>query len=105
LGNELFFQVSLSCIVSEIFMNGARGGDFRAEKINHYAIHLPSGYVLLDVAPQMADFGLFEVVNKENRSDKMVLYFGNHPHFPGYDWKEPPSESVGAEVKKTFYSY
>ena len=100
-----FLKYFFVALFSGVFMNGARCDDFSVAEINHYSIHVPSSYVLRDITPQMADFELFEVVNKEDRSDKLSIYFGSHPQFPGYDWKEPPSESAGAGVRKTFYNY
>jgi hypothetical protein len=86
-------------------MKTAWCADFSIAKINHYSIHVPTGYVLRDVTPQMADFDLFEITNQEDHSDKLSIYFGNHPHFPVYDWKDPPSESTDAAVRKTVYNY
>ena len=100
-----FFGYLFVALFSWLFMRGAWCDDFSVVRTTHYSIHLPSGYILQDVTLQMADFELFEVVNKENPSDKMNLYIGNHPHFPGYDWKESSSESTGENVKKTFYNY
>jgi hypothetical protein len=100
-----FFKNLVVALFFGVFMNGAWCDDFSVVEINHYSIHVPSGYVLRDITPQMADFELFEIVNKDDRSDKLSLYFGNFPQFPSYDWKESPTESAGAGVKKTFYNY
>ena len=100
-----FLRYIFAALFLGLFVNVAWCDDFSVVKINHYSVHLPSGYVMQDITPQMADFELIEVVNKENPGDKMNLYFGNHPHFPGFDWKEAPSESEGVGVKKTIYNY
>ena len=100
-----FLRSLFFVLISGVFMNVAWCDDFSVKKVNHYAINLPSGYELLDITPGMADFELFEIVNKENRSDKMRLYFGNQPDFPSYDWAESPLKSMGEGVKKTFYDY
>jgi len=57
----------------------------RAE-IEHFSIEVPPGFELDDMSPEMADFEIYDLVDRAKQKLLCRLYFGNYPRFPMYSW-------------------
>ena len=58
--------------------------------IAHFALDVPSGFELVDVSPRMADFALYELVDREKNRAICRIYVGNSPAFPSLQWSGSP---------------
>lgn len=80
-----FFGIFLIIWIS-INMPLAANDKFKLVKVNHYSVEIPAGFELKDITPNMVDFQLMEIHKTGKKKPNIIVYFGNSPSFPKYDW-------------------